>query len=207
MYKIYQPLDVIHPYYIIHTYCICENAPRFRITVRETTVYGDWLVRFLYGVIIVAILFVLFFGKKQERAVRRCIDDFALAFLRLANRFAPKPVTTVPTHKAAKSIMSAAIAPDVVAMYDQLADALARVERACGRNARLRRQFATPIQEIFDSTRSFLVYCEHDGRDMDDDLFAGFLTGQSSYRSSLFKRISADAGEEFVKMNRDYPLV
>ncbi|MCD8349628.1 MAG: hypothetical protein LUC93_03355 [Planctomycetaceae bacterium] len=168
--------------------------------------FGNWLVRFLYGVIIVAILLVLFFGKKQERAVRRCIDDFALAFLRLANRVAPKPLTTVPTHKAAKGIMSAAIGPDVVGLYDQLVDALGRVQHACGRNARLRRQFATPLQEIFDSTRGFLVYCEHDGRDMDDEIFAGFLTGQSSYRSSLFKRISADAGEEFAKLNRDYPL-
>lgn len=129
--------------------------------------YGDWLVRLLYGIVIIAVLFVLFFGKKQERAVRRSIDGFALAFLRLANRIAPKPVTTAPPAKAARDIISAALSPDVVGLYDQLADALARVELACGRNARLRRQFAAPVQEIFDSTRAFLVYCEHNGRDMD----------------------------------------
>lgn len=167
---------------------------------------SEWLVRLLYGVVIIAVVFVLFLGKKQERMVRHAADAFALAFLRLANRISPRPITHDPSPKTVRSIMTAAVLPEVVGFYNDLAGALEQVHRACGRNGRLKEQFAQPIQEIFDITRGFLVYCEHGGDDDLQEEFTRFLGEQASYRQQLFKRISRDAGEEFARLNRDYPL-
>lgn len=173
---------------------------------RGQSVDSEWLIRLLYGIIILAVVFVLFLGKKQERRARHATDAFALAFLRLANHIFPRPIAYDPSPKTVRSIMEAAVQPAVVGSYSDLADALEQVHRACGRNGRLKEQFAQPIQEIFDITRGFLVYCEHGGDDALQEEFTRFLGEQTSYRQQLFKRISRDAGGEFSRLNRDYPL-
>lgn len=167
---------------------------------------GDWTVRLLYGIIVCAVLFVLFFGKKQEREIRCAASSFALNFLRLANRIAPKPVSFPLTPKALRSIMSIAVDSDTVGFYKELAESLEEIERACGRNGRLRQQFVAPLQTIFDNTREFLIYCEHKGKDEGEleESFTTFLQDQQDFRRTLFKRISKDAGEEFLRLNNGY---
>ena len=166
-------------------------------------------IRVMYGVMFAGMIMIYILGSRQQRSIRQAVDAFAAAFARIGNLAAPRPVADNLSADALQSVARQATGPDAVAAYHQLSDGLDKVLTACGRGKRYRRQFAVPVQDIFDKTRSFLICCEHFDKgkaDIHKKEMNAFLRDQGWFRRELFKRISRSAGEEYLGMNEGYEL-
>lgn len=198
----------------IHIEWCKEIAGDYGIPVDEANGWNkmatDAILRFLYFLIIIGVFMVWLLSRRQQRDIRHAVDAFALVFVRISNEVASKsPDLNDCPPSCVHSIMSRAVGKKVVDLYGQLFDANENVTKACGRSARFREQFALPVNDLFDTTRRFLMYCEQKGKTNDPalrDAFSRFLMEQTACRRELFKRISRDVGDEFLKLSSKYTM-
>ena len=95
----------------------------------------------------------------------------------------------------------------MVALYNEMMDAMLEIEARCGKHRRINRQFREPID--FLKARTFLTASEHLENlrtRANKQAFDSFLRDQGSDRMVLLRRITSGAGEQFVSLSKQYDL-
>ncbi len=178
-----------------------------------------------YAAIFIGVAFCFILHSRQKRQVRLAATRFALAFLDISNTIIPTPPQDAPrfgkvrgepvlSPKAMQPIsvrnaMERVDSPRVEAAFKELSGAWEATELACGRNKRLREQFAIPLYDLFLTAHAFLLGSENpaalNGQEH-MERFDSFLREQVSHRRALRQRIAGDASAEFDSRNAEYPL-
>ena len=97
----------------------------------------------------------------------------------------------------------------MVALYNEMMDAMLEIEARCGKHRRINRQFREPIDTLFLKARTFLTASEHLENlrtRANKQAFDNFLRDQGSDRMVLLRRITSGAGEQFVSLSKQYDL-
>lgn len=163
-------------------------------------------------------------SKRHQKHVRLATNEFALAFIKISNLVCPSSsgarlelsseeegqAAALPYDmqgKRMRNIIDRTKNKKIDALYGAMQDAVFKLKDLTKRTRRLRQQFTTPIEEMFGICRTFLVGCENldniKGEQAIKD-FESFLCEQEHHRKELFKRISAEAGEEFSELSKNY---
>lgn len=97
----------------------------------------------------------------------------------------------------------------MVALYNEMMDAMLEIEARCGKHRRINRQFREPIDTLFLKARTFLTASEHLENirtAADKQAFDSFLRDQGDDRMVLLRRITGGAGEQFSALSKHYDL-
>ncbi|NMA93547.1 MAG: hypothetical protein GX975_02675 [Clostridiales bacterium] len=176
------------------------------------------------AVMIVAGILSHVYSRKHQKQVRIATNEFALAFIKISNLVCPSSSGARLELSAEEEGQAAALPYDLQGKrmrniidrtknkkidkyYEEMQDAIFKLKSLTKRTRRFRKQFTTPIEEMFGICRTFLVGCENldniKGEQAIKD-FESFLCEQEHHRKELFKRISAEAGEEFSELSKNY---
>lgn len=166
--------------------------------------WSEYLIRFLYAITFVSIGVVYYLTKRQQRVLKDAVDEFAFAFVKIADSVIPGQTGKRIAPDALQAAMKRAVGEPVIALYHELEEANHKVARACGRSKKMKEQFAAPLQDMFDMTRAFLIFCEKSGEPQmpgHKKLVNRYLYRQPEHRRELLRRVSQKARAEFCDMN------